>query len=142
MARRLALPFWLLLALSGCMTETVTVVPLWAVVYGTVRSEAGSPVPGVRITMRAELEGACPATAHTNVNVATYEAISDGGGYFRAEVKNDRWPHVQVEDFCVHLVITPDPLSGLRDTAMSVGPVRFSPTVTDSVRADVILSQP
>lgn len=25
------------------------------------------------------------------------------------------------------------------DTALSVGPVRFSPTVTDSVRADVVL---
>jgi hypothetical protein len=139
MASRLALTSWLLLALGGCMTETVTIVPLWAVVYGTVSSAGGSPAAGVWVTMRAELEGACPATAHTNVNVATYEAFSDDEGKFRAEVRNDRWPHVQVEDFCVHLVITPDPLSGLRDTALSVGPVRFSPTVTDSVRADVVL---
>jgi hypothetical protein len=127
------------IASLGCMTETVTVVPLWAVVYGTVRSEAGSPVPGARVTMRAELEGACPATAHTNVNVATYEAFSDENGAFRAEVKNDLWPHVQVEDFCVHVVVTPPVAEGLRDTAFSVGPIRFSPIVSDSARADVVL---
>jgi hypothetical protein len=121
------------------MTETVTVVPLWAVVYGTVKSEAGSPVPGARVTMRAELEGACPATAHTNVNVATYEAFTDESGAFRAEVKNDLWPHVRVEDFCVHLVVTPPVVTGLRDTAFSVGPTRFSVVVTDSARADIVL---
>jgi hypothetical protein len=89
--------------------------------------------------MRAELEGACPATAHTNVNVATYDAFSDESGAFRAEVKNDLWPHVQVEHFCVHLVVTPPVATGLRHTALNVGPTRFSVVVTNSARADIVL---
>jgi hypothetical protein len=129
-----------LTGLSACLTdETVTVRPVWAVVYGTVRSASGSPVSGALVAMRAEPEGACPATEHTNVNVATYEALSDNNGAFRAEVKNDIWPHVHTQDFCVHLVVS-SPGSGFRDTALSVEPIHFSPTVTDSARADVVLS--
>jgi hypothetical protein len=141
MASRFALLSSLLLAPCACMTETVDLTPVLAVIHGTVRSDAGSPVPAARVALRTQPEGFCPATEHTSVNVGTIEALTDAGGTYRAEVLYLAWPHEETRDFCVHLVITPDPLSGLRDTAISVGPVHFSPTVTDSLRADVVLQQ-
>jgi hypothetical protein len=130
------------IATLGCMTETVDLTPVWAVIYGTVRSDAGSPVPGARIALRTQPEGVCPAIAHTSVNVGTIEAFADAGGAYRAEVLYLAWPHEETRDFCVHLVATPPLAGGFQDTAFSVGPLRFSSIVSDSARADVVLSLP
>ena len=127
-------------ALVGCLTdETVTLRPGQAVVYGTVRSVSGSPVPDVWVAMRVDNTAACPATENTNVNVGTFDTYADAAGAFRVEVHYDLWPQDRTRDFCVHLVVTAPIHENLRDTALSVGPLRFTATVTDSVRADIVL---
>jgi hypothetical protein len=130
----------LLSPLLACQVDgPVTLVPVSAVVYGTVVAVSGQAVPGVRIEMRLDPEGRCPALEQTNVNVGTIETMTDEEGAFRTEVLHAISLDDPLEATCVRLVVSPPLPAGLRDTAISVGPVRFTRFVTDSVRAEIVL---
>jgi hypothetical protein len=125
--------------LPGCLTdETVVLTPIRAVVYGTVTSDVEFPVSGIRVAMKADPVD-CPATDLSYVNVGTFEAFTDSNGGFRSEVIYLLWPNEERRDFCLHMAITPPSFSGLRDTTVSIGPLHFSSSISDSIRADIVL---
>jgi hypothetical protein len=127
----------------GCidaLTEGDAVVQiLRSVVYGRVLSEAGTAASGARIVLRPDPNGQCPAQQQHSPSVAEVQTSTGADGTFRAEVVLSAGAGVTLETSCVRLDITPPTSAGLRDTSVSVGPVRFTRVLTDSVRADIVL---
>jgi hypothetical protein len=140
---RLLLAPFVMALVSGCVRDITEggadVQILRGVVYGTVSSEDGMKVPGVGVEVRPDPNGSCPAQEANSPNVATIQASTGADGTFRAEAVLGVGIDVSVRATCVRLDVTSIASSDLMDTSASVGPLRFAKTVTDSVRADIVL---
>jgi hypothetical protein len=140
---RVPFPFIALVLAAGChrnITEGGAELRiLRGVVYGNVSAQTGAGVSGVGIDLRPDPNGGCPAQDELSPNVATVQAVTGADGAFRAEVFLAVGTEISVQSSCVRLDIAPTPSAGLRDTSVSVGPVQFMRTVSDSVHAGIVL---
>lgn len=128
---------------SGCISAVtegdVVVQVLRGVVYGRIVSQAGTAAAGAGIVLRPDPNGQCPAQEQPSPGVAEIQTSTRTDGTFRADIVLSAGIGVSLETSCVRLDITSPASAGLKDTSVSVGPLRFTATVTDSVRADIVL---
>lgn len=131
------LPAVLLIASCNLQKPLIEGPFRFAVMYGLVASEAGVGLAGVRVALQPDPEGQCPATRNRRGDVAPTVATTDAAGRFRVSVVQGK----NFESACVWIEVTPPAALGVRDTSISVGPVRFTlRDASDSVRTDVTLA--
>lgn len=105
-----------------------------AIVFGTVRSASGTPVPGARVSVEAR-ETSCRGT-----QIGGEDAIADTSGAYRVRLRSPEAPTA----VCLVVTGVPPTSSGMMSGSDTGHVVRMQPDYgrdesTDSVRVDLTL---